>query len=130
MAGTLPSIPQGFYVTQGNSQVFVQWSLVPGATGYIIQRSLDQINYVTVATLTTQLNFLDNPTNNPSNPPVVGTSYWYKVAAINTVGTGLYTIPQNVVPATSGEMSLGELRTRAQQRADRLNSNFLTVPEW
>jgi hypothetical protein len=30
----------------------------------------------------------------------------------------------------TGELSLGELRTRAQQRADRLNSLFVTTPEW
>ena len=27
-------------------------------------------------------------------------------------------------------MSLGELRLRAQQRADRVSSNFVTLPEW
>lgn len=41
-----------------------------------------------------------------------------------------YTSPQNVVPTSQGEMSLGELRTQCKNRADRLNSDFVTTPEW
>ena len=35
-----------------------------------------------------------------------------------------------MVPTPSGEMSLGAIRLQAQQRADRVNSNFLTTAEW
>jgi len=119
----VPSIPQNFWVTQGNGVAFAQWGIVPGATGYVLQRSTDQINYTTVATLTTALEYKDTSVT-------IGTPYYYQVYATNSSGNGLPTIPQAVVPTTSGEMCLGELRTRAQQRADRLNSNFLTLPEW
>jgi hypothetical protein len=59
-----------------------------------------------------------------------GTQYWYQVAATNVDGTSPYTTPQSVVPTISGEMSLGQIRLAAMQRADRVNSNFVTLPEW
>jgi len=34
------------------------------------------------------------------------------------------------IPAPAGEDSLGSLRLQAQQRADRVGSNFVTLPEW
>lgn len=43
--------------------------------------------------------------------------------------TGIYTPAQMVVPTMGGEMSLSELATRCRQRADRLNSDFVTLPE-
>lgn len=41
-----------------------------------------------------------------------------------------YTVPQDCVPVPVGEMSLGQLRLVSQQRADRVNSNFVTLTEW
>lgn len=61
---------------------------------------------------------------------VIGVQYFYKIAATNASGTSPYTGTQNLVPTPTAEMSLGEIRTRSQQRADRLNSNFVTLPEW
>lgn len=49
-------------------------------------------------------------------------------AGVNGV-TGIYTPAQSVIPTMGGEMSLSELATRCRQRADRLNSNFVTLPE-
>lgn len=40
-----------------------------------------------------------------------------------------YTVPQSIIPTPAGEMSLAELRTRSLQRADRLNSNFISLTE-
>jgi hypothetical protein len=48
-----------------------------------------------------------------------------------TLGSyGPYSTPLGVVPATTGEMSLGALRLASQQRADRVNSQFVTTQEW
>jgi len=60
----------------------------------------------------------------------VGVQYFYRVASVNAGGVSPYTPSQNLVPTPTAEMSLGEIRTRSQQRADRLNSNFVTLPEW
>lgn len=42
----------------------------------------------------------------------------------------IYTTPQSVVPTPTSEMTLAQLRLAAQQRCDRVNSNFVTLPEW
>jgi hypothetical protein len=117
-----PSIPQNFYVTQGNIQVFLQWDIVAGATSYSVQRSLDGVTYSSYATVTAN-NYLDTAVTS-------GTNYFYQVASTNGSGTSPYTSPQSIVPTTSGELSLGEIRLAAQQKADRVGSNFVTLPEW
>lgn len=227
-----PSIPQSFFVQQGNQQVYLSWDITTGATSYSVQRSTDGVNFGQIATpslnsyidatvtLGTQyyyqvaaaniaafqafaaLTFSGQPANNDTvtvanvvftaktsgatgNQFNIGASVAQTIvnltAALNgspnltsvvtaaatsaTVltltafrtgleGNGLqlssglsnvsitgfsggtagsvsgYTSPQSVVPTIQGEMSLGELRTQCKQRADRLNSDFVTVPEW
>ena len=118
----LPSTPQTFYTSQGNRQVYLAWNIVLGSTSYSIQRSTDGVNYSIIASPSIN-NYLDTTVT-------AGTLYYYRVAATNGSGTGPYTNPQTIVPTPTGEASLGELRTNAQLRADRLNSNFVTTPEW
>src|SRR5277367_4781163 len=120
----LPATPNNntTYLQQGNGQIALTWSLVPGATGYSVQRSTDGINFTTVAT----------PVISPyvETPALVGVQYFYQVASTNLSGTSPYTTPQGIVPVTSGKFSLGALRLASQQRADRVNSQFVTLPEW
>ena len=122
----IPSIPSNFYAQTANQVNLVSWNLSAGATSYIVQRSLDNVSYSTLATvsgspLATQ--YLDSAVT-------LGTQYYYQVAASNTSGTSGYTSPQSVVPTPSGEMCLSQIRLAAMQRADRVNSNFVTMPEW
>lgn len=117
-----PATPRNFYLQTGNGQAYLSWDLAAGATSYSVQRSTDGVTY-SVLTSPTPNNYLDTTVT-------IGTLYYYKVAATNSDGTSAYTSAQSCVACPSGEMSLGELRQRAQQRADRLNSNFVTVPEW
>ena len=118
----IPAIPQNYYVQTANGQNLTSWDLTAGATSYIVQRSTDNITYSTVATPTVN-QYLDTAVT-------LGTQYFYKVAAVGTSGTGSYTTPQSVVPVMTGENSLGAIRLAAQQRADRVGSNFVTLPEW
>lgn len=97
-----------------------------GADSYVVQRSLDNITYTTIVTisgspLATQ--YLDTAVT-------LGTQYWYKTAALNGVDASPYTSSQSVVPTPTGEMCLSQIRLAAMQRADRVNSNFVTMPEW
>lgn len=117
-----PGIPTQFYVQQGNRLVYLSWALTAGATSYEIQRSLDGVTYSNYASVPT-INYLDTAVT-------VGVVYYYQVAAVNGSGTGIYTAPQSVIPTPTAEMSLGQIRLMAQQRADRVNSNFVTLPEW
>lgn len=64
--------------------------------------------------------------------PLLGVQYYYQVAATNISGTSAYSAssPASIVAALPGQLSLGELRLRAQQRADMVGSNFVNTPEW
>lgn len=106
---------------QGDGKVALAWDITAGATTYSVKRSTDGVTYTEIAT--PALNkYLDTDV-------VLGTLYYYQIGSTNSSGTSPYTAPQSVVPTMGGEMSLGELQTRCRQRADRLNSNFVTVPE-
>lgn len=117
----IPAIPSNFYITQANGQVYLQWDIIAGSTSYSVQRSLDGVTYASLATPTLN-EYLDTAV-------IVGTNYFYKIASTNGSGTSPYTSPQSIIPTMGGEMSLSELATRCRQRADRLNSNFVTLPE-
>jgi hypothetical protein len=125
----LPSVPGNLYVQQGNAQILVTWNLVPGATIYSVQRSTDGVTFATIATPLTN-SYLDTAVT-------PGTAYWYQVAS--SVGGSLYSnynytqangLPAMEIPAISGQMSLYGIRLAAQQMSDRVNSNFVSMPEW
>lgn len=113
-------------VQTGNQKNLISWDLSTGATAYKIQRSLDNVTYaplVTVSGSPLATSYVDSAVT-------LGTEYFYIVAASNTSGDSSYTNPQSAVPTPTGEMSLGALRLAAMQRADRVNSNFVTKQEW
>lgn len=118
----IPATPTGFAVQQGNGQTFLSWNLSAGATSYQIQRSIDGVTFANYA--------LVAPNQYTDTVVTVGSQYFYQVASVNTSGQSAFTLPQSVVPTISGQMSLGQVRLLAQQRADRVNSNFVTMTEW
>lgn len=121
-----PGIPSNFEVQSANQQILTSWSLTAGASSYIVQRSQDNITFATIATVSGSplaTSYLDTT-------GTLGVQYWYKVAAANIDGTSSYTQSQSGVPTPTGEMTLGQIRLQAQQRADRVNSQFLTKSEW
>jgi hypothetical protein len=52
------------------------------------------------------------------------------VTAFTTGGTSSFTTAQGIIPTPTAEMSLAQIRLAAQQRADRVNSQFVTTSEW
>lgn len=121
-----PSIPLNFFAQTANRQNLASWNQTPGATSYLVQRSEDNVTYSTIATITGSplaTSYLDVAV-------ITGTQYWYKVAAVNSDGQSSYTAPQAVTPSPTGEMCLSQIRLAAMQRADRVNSKFVTTPEW
>lgn len=119
---SIPATPQNFIVQTANGQVYLSWAITAGATSYTIQRSTDGITYATL-TAPTLNSYLDTAVT-------LGTTYFYQLASVNGSGTSSYSQAQSAVPTTTGEMSLGQLRLAAQQRADRVNSQFVTPQEW
>lgn len=116
-----PGIPTNFYAQTGNGQVYLSWTIQAGATSYDVQRSTDGVAYSSIGTATAN-NYLDTTAS-------LNTLYYYKVASSNGETSG-YTAAQQAVPTMSGVDCLASLRLQAQQRADRVNSNFVTMPEW
>lgn len=118
-----PSAPTNVVLQTGNGQNLVSWSGVLGATSYSIQRSLDGINFTTIGT-SVAASYLDTSVT-------VAVVYYYQVAAVN-VDTSAYiaSFPASIVPCLPGQINLMYLRYQAQLRADKLNSNYLTVDEW
>jgi hypothetical protein len=117
-----PLTPSNFFVQQGNGQVLLNWDIVAGASSYDVQQSLDGVNFTSVATPSIN-SYLDATVTS-------GVQYWYQVAAVGVSGTSAYTTAQSVIPTLTGQLSLGEIRQRAQQRADMVNSPFVLLPEW
>lgn len=118
----IPPIPSNFLVQTGNGENYISWDNAAGATSYTLQRSTDGVTYTNYATLSTN-SYLDTAVT-------LGTEYWYQVSATGTSGTSPYTVPQSAVPTTQGEMTLGQIRLASKQRADRVNSQFVTTQEW
>ncbi len=115
--------PQNLTTEQADGNILLTWSGSLNATGYLVQRSTDGVNFSTVATLGLVNQYLDAL-------PGTGIMYSYQVAATNSSGTSTYSSVVQMVAAPPSEMSLFELRLRSQQTADRVNSKFVTTSEW
>lgn len=120
----VPSAPITPVLQTGNGQILVSWDLVATATSYKVQRSTDGITFTTVGTPTPSL-YLDTTA-------VVGTAYFYQIAATNGSGDSAFTAsyPTSIVPALPGQIPLGYLRYMTQLRSDKLHSQYLTTDEW
>lgn len=123
MPTTVPYQPQGLTAEQADGNILVSWTASLSATGYLVQRSPDGVNFTTVATLGQVTQYLDSL-------PGVGISYTYQVAGTNSSGTGPYSSMASMIAAPPSEMSLYELRLSSQQTADRVSSDFVIQSEW
>lgn len=123
----IPGIPSNVLIQTANQTNLVSWNISTGATSYSVQRSTDGVTFSTVSSPTVT-SYLDSSVT-------LGVQYWYQVASINTSGTSPYAIPglgnqTSVIPTPNGEMSLQGIRFAAQQKADRVSSNFVSLPEY
>ncbi len=91
-----PATPANFTATAGNGQVTLSWTASSGATSYNVYRSTTSGNEGTVAYNAgiTSTSFIDTSVTN-------GTKYYYKVAAVNSVGTSAQSGEQSATPTTS-----------------------------
>jgi hypothetical protein len=121
---SLSAIPQQVILQSGNGQNLLSWNIVAGATSYSVQRSTDGVNFIVVATPTTNY-YADSAVQ-------IGTLYYYSVASVSASGTSGYSpsSPTSIVPCAPGQINLGYLRYQARLRADMLKSNFVTNDEW
>lgn len=119
----IPYQPQSLTAEQSDGNILLSWGASLGATTYQIQRSPDGVNFSDLVSVGQVTQYIDPY-------PGVGIQYWYQIAGVNGSGTSPYSIPASMIAAPPGEMSLYELRLRAQQSADRESSDFVTNSEW
>lgn len=126
----LTSVPQNVVLTTGNSQNYLTWDECLGATGYTVQSSTSGLT----GTFTT---IVVSPINSYLDVLVTsGVQVWYQVASNNASGTSNFNnlgsngLVLTITPCLPGQINLGYLRYQSKLRADKLNSEFLTVDEW
>lgn len=119
-----PSSPQNVVLQSGNGKNLISWDIVSGATTYLVQRSTDGVVFTTLAS-TGSTNYIDSTC-------LVGVNYFYEVASSNSSGVSSYiaSYPPSITPCLPGQINLGYLRYMSQLRADKLNSQYLTLDEW
>ncbi len=115
---------QNVILQTGNGVNLLTWNLVAGATNYVVQRSPDQVNWITIASPTVN-NYLDAAV-------VLGQNYFYQVGVTAPLPPTQFTIsqPNSITPCAPGQINLGYIRYQARLRADQLKSNFVTNDEW
>jgi hypothetical protein len=106
-ADTIPLAPTDLTATAGNAFVSLSWTASTGATSYDVYRGTTSNGESTTAIATgiTTAAYTDNSVTN-------GTTYYYKVAAVNGAGTsGLSNEasakPEATIPSACGGMSTG-----------------------
>ena len=101
-APTKPTAPTGLTATAGSAQVALSWTASSGATSYTLYRSTasgSEVSYKTGLTTTT---YTDTGLTN-------GTTYYYEVAAVNSVGTSAVSNQASATPTatTTAKQLLG-----------------------
>ncbi len=108
---------------QADGNILLSWNGSLSATSYQVQRGLDGVNFTNLGAPTAAVQYVDSY-------PGVGIQYYYQILATNLSGNAPASLIASMVAAQPGEMSLGELRLRSQQKADRVNSAFVLNSEW
>ena len=118
-----PYQPQNAVAEQSDGYILVSWQGSLGATGYIVQRSTDGVNFTNLATLGLVVQYVDSL-------PGTGIMFYYQILATNSSGNSVPSTIVQMVAAPPAEMSLYELRLRSKQCADRVDSAFVSDAEW
>lgn len=94
----IPTAPQGLQATGDAGQVFLQWQ-APASNGgspitnYMIYRGTNASVETYIATVGNVLNFTDSTV-------AIGQTYYYKVSAVNSIGTGSQSSVASATPSS------------------------------
>ena len=97
-AARVPNAPGGMVAASGNTQVILSWNVTAGAASYNVKRSLVSSGpYTSLATGGTTTTYTDTGLPN-------GTTYYYVVTAVNTVGESPNSAQVSAVPSTQSSL--------------------------
>ena len=100
----IPSAPTGLTADIGNGQVSLNWMAVTGAAdvlSYDVKRATtDGGTYTTIATNVGLVGFTDTNVTN-------GSTYYYDISAVNSLGESPDSAPASVVPQTYYQVNSG-----------------------
>jgi fibronectin type 3 domain-containing protein len=89
-----PAVPTGLQATAGNAQVVLSWSASAGATSYHLKRSTTSGGPYTQVAAPTTANSTDTGLTN-------GTTYFYVVSGLNSVGESANSAQTSATPANT-----------------------------
>jgi fibronectin type 3 domain-containing protein len=89
-----PAVPTGLTATGGNAQVLITWSVSAGATSYHAKRSTTSGGPYTQVAAPSAANFTDTGLTN-------GTTYFYVVSALNSIGESANSAQASATPANT-----------------------------
>lgn len=119
--GAIPT-PVNFLAVSAQGQVLLSWDQAVTATTYYVSRSTDNITFAQLAQ-TASLSYSDTT-------GVLNTIYYYYVQAATVLNSSAPTPSQSGQSLKPGQTTVGNIRLQAQQRCDRVNSDFITDQEW
>ena len=111
VAAAVPAAPTNVVVTPGNSQAILTWRAPPSNGGAAITNYVIQFSSNTGGAWTTVGRAASAATTATVTGLVNGTSYIFRVAAVNSVGTGVYSINSNSVSPSSSPATITQTIT-------------------
>lgn len=96
----IPSVPSSVSAVAGNAQVLLNWTAVTGADSYSVKRALTSSGpYTSIASSVLSTSYVDTSVSN-------GTTYYYVVSAVNTIGESANSIEVSAMPSASTSLSI------------------------
>jgi subtilase family serine protease len=114
-AGTVPAAPTGLKATAGNAQVALSWNASAGATSYRVYRGTSAGGETLYRSGLTATTFTDTGLTN-------GTTFFYQVTALNSVGESARSAQVSATPSAGGPVT--------QLLSNPGFENGLTNPIW
>ncbi len=93
-ASAAPTAPANLSTTAGNTQASLTWSASSGATSYNVKRSTSNGGPYTQVGAPTSTSYTDSSLTN-------GTTYYYVVSAVNSIGESANSAQASVTPAVA-----------------------------
>jgi len=113
-----PAAPTNLVATAGNAQVSLTWTAASGAASYSIYRSTTSGSETLLASGVSSTSYTDSSVTN-------GTTYYYKVAAVNAGGTSPLSSEVSATP--SAQVFMGEQNVLSS--VDSNNANWLIAQQ-